>query len=317
MRYASLILMVWLAAAASSRARDIFVDNVAGDDRSDGALASTGAGGSGPIRTIACALRKAQKSDRIILAATGQPYRESITLQAGRHSGIVGHPFEIVGNGAVLEGAGPVPANAWEHAHGGVFRFTPRRMSYQLLFLDGKPADRVAVTRSTLNLPELKPLQWCLFERQLYFHPEAGRLPDSYDVQYAVLPVGITLYEVRNVVIRDLIIQGFQLDGVNAHDSAFDITLQSVTCRGNARSGISICGASRVRIENSLCGTNGVAQVRTEGYSHTRIVNCELLDDTAPALKNEGGTVTSDDDAEAPGQQAARKAPPPLKLIAR
>ncbi len=317
MRYASVVVIVWLGLAASTSARDIFVDNVAGDDRFDGALASTGSGGSGPIRTIACALRKAQKADRIVLAATGQPYRESLTLQAGRHSGITGHPFEIVGNGAILEGAGPVPSDAWEHADGGVFRFAPPRMSYQMLFLDGQPADRVTVTRSTLNLPELKPLQWCLFERQIYFRPEAGRLPDSYELQYADLPVGITLYEVRNVVIRDLIVQGFQLDGVNAHDSAFNVTLSALTCRGNARSGISVGGASRVRIEDCLCGNNGDAQVRTEGHSHTQIVNCELLDDTAPPLKNEGGTVTNGDDAAQAASQASRTPPPALKPISR
>ena len=121
-------------------------------------------------------------------------------------------------------------------------------------------------------------------------------------MEYAALPVGITLYEVRNVVIRDLVIQGFQLDGVNAHDSVFNLTLSGLTCRGNARSGISVCGASRVLIDNCLCGNNGDSQVRTEGYSHTRIVNCELLDDTAPPLKREGGTVTSDVEPEAQGQ---------------
>ncbi len=306
MRNASVILTVWLALASTCGARDIYVDNIGGDDRFDGALPSTGAGGSGPVRTIACALRKAEKADRIILTATGQPYRESLTLQAGRHSGITGHPFEIVGNGAVLEGAGPVPTGAWEHAHGGVFRFAPRRMSFQMLFLDGKPVNRVAVQRTDISLPELKPLQWCLFERQIYFRPEAGRLPDSYDLQYAALPVGITLYELRNVVIRDLIIQGFQLDGINAHDSVFNATFSGLTCRGNARSGISVGGASRVLIENCLCGNNGDAQVRTEGYSHTRIVSSELLDDTAPSLKREGGTVINDSDAQGQGLQASR-----------
>ena len=59
--------------------------------------------------------------------------------------------------------------------------------------------------------------------------------------------MGITLYEVRNVVIRDLIVQGFQLDGINAHDGVFDALLKKVTCRGNARSGICVGGASRVR----------------------------------------------------------------------
>jgi hypothetical protein len=300
MRFASAFVVTWLVVCTVSSARDIYVDNVGGDDRFDGAMASTSGGASGPVRSIACALRKAEKGDRIVIAATGQPYRESVTLQAGRHSGIVGQPFEIVGNGAVLEGAAPVPAGDWEHVHQGIFRCTPPRMSYQLLFLDGQPAERVTVAPGTWQLPVLKPLQWCLFERHIYFRPEAGRLPDSYHLQYAGLPVGITLYEVRSVIVRDLVVQGFQLDGVNAHDGVFDATLSGLTCRGNARSGISIGGASRVLIENCLCGNNGHAQLRTEGQSHTRIVNSELLDNTAPALRREGGRVTSEPVGQGP-----------------
>ena len=291
MRSLGVILLVWAAAATNSSARDLFVDNIGGDDRFDGAAATTVGGQSGPCRTIGNALRKAQKGDRIILAATGKPYRESVTLQAGRHSGIAGQPFEIIGNGAVLDGAASVPRSAWEHVGNGVFRFAPPRTSYQILFLDGVPADRVTVGRGDISLPELKPLQWGLFERKIYFRPEPGRMPDSYDVRYAALTVGITLYQVRNVLIRDVIVQGFQLDGINSHDGVSDTVLRNVTCRGNARSGISIGGASRVRIENCLAGDNGEAQIRTEGYSHTHIVDCELLDNSAPALKREGGKV--------------------------
>jgi hypothetical protein len=218
----------------------------------------------------------------VILAATGQPYRESITLQAGRHSGLGEHPFEIVGNGAVLDGLAPVPEGDWKHAGGEVYRFSPPQMSYQLLYLDGRPAERVPVTSADRSLPELKPRQWCLFQRGVYFRPEPGRTPQSYRLEYCSLPVGITLYEVRNVAIRDLIVQGFQLDGVNAHDGVFEATLKKLTCRGNARSGISIGGASRVQIAECLVGGNGEAQLRTEGYSHTHLIGSQLLDDTAP-----------------------------------
>jgi hypothetical protein len=96
------------------------------------------------------------------------------------------------------------------------------------------------------------------------------------------------MYEVRHVVIRDLIVQGFQLDGINAHDGVFDALLKRVTCRGNARSGISIGGASRVQIDECLVGGNGEAQLRTEGYSHTRLVSSRLLSDTAPPRTSHG-----------------------------
>jgi len=297
-RLARAMMVVWLALAANSSARDVYVDNVAGNDMVDGSSERTA------CRTIARALRSAQRGDRIVLANTGQPYRESITLQGGRHSGAPDRPFEIVGNGAILEGAGAVPQRGWEHAHGNVFRCSPPLKSYQLLFLDGKPAARVETQRSDRQLPDLKPREWCLFERQIYFCVDDGRLPQHYDLSYSALPVGITLYEVRNVIVRDLVVQGFQLDGINAHDGVFAATLNGVTCRGNARSGISVGGASRIRIEGCLVGNNGTAQVRTEGHSHTHIADSNLLDNTAPPLVREGGKVYMDGEEKAENQQA-------------
>jgi len=295
-RYVSVVSLVWLAIAASSSARDIYVDNVAGNDLFNGTAAQS-SGSSGPCRTIARGLRSANKGDRIILANTGEPYRESITLQAGMHSGSVDQPFEIVGNGAILEGAASVPRRGWEHVDDHIFRFSPPRKSYQMLFVNGVPAERVRVAPSDRQLPDLKTKQWSLFERYIYFCVEQGALPQEYDVSYSALPVGITLYEVRHVVIRDLIVQGFQLDGINAHDGVFGASLIGVTCRGNARSGISVGGASRVRIEGCVVGNNGAAQVRTEGYSHTRIINSHLLDNTAPPVVREGGHVHVEEEA--------------------
>jgi hypothetical protein len=116
-------------------------------------------------------------------------------------------------------------------------------------------------------------------------------MPRDYELSYTALTVGITLYEVRHVVISDLVVQGFQLDGINAHDGVFDASLVGLTCRGNGRSGISIGGASRVNLTACLVGDNGAAQVRTEGFSHTEILHCNLLENTAPAVVREGGLV--------------------------
>lgn len=305
MRYMAVFVLVWLALPGAAGARDIYVNNVAGDDRFDGTAPVSQGARLGPCRTLRHALDLADRGDRVVLAATSQPYRESVTLQAGRHSGFGEHPFEIVGNGAVLEGLAPVPDGVWKHVGGEVYRFSPPRMSSQLLYLDGRPAMRVPVGPGDLELPALKPRQWCLFQRDVYFRTDAGRTPGSYGLAYCALPVGITLYEVRNVVIRDLIVQGFQLDGINAHDGVFDALLQRITCRGNARSGISIGGASRVQIAECLVGGNGETQLRTEGYSHTRLVSCRLLDDTAPPQKSEDASVVTR------VEQAAARQPAP------
>lgn len=283
-----------IAFSAEAGARDVFVNNVAGDDRFDGSAPATQGAKVGPCRTIGRALELASKGDRIVLAAAGEPYRECLTLQAGRHSGFGDRPFEIVGSGATLLGTAKVPEDAWKHVGSEVFRFAPPRKSSQLLFLDGKPAERVPVDSTAVKLPELKPRQWGLFQRDVYFRTDPGRMPGSYALEYCALPVGVTLYEVRHVVVRDLIVQGFQLDGINAHDGVFDATLHSLTCRGNARSGISVGGASRVLISDCLMGGNGEAQLRTEGSSHTRIVASRLLDTSAPAIQNQGGSVQTE-----------------------
>ncbi len=292
-----LISLVVLAVATVADARDIYVNNVAGDDRHQGHSASPTSAGTGPCRTITRALRAAQRGDQIILADTGVPYRESITLEGGRHSGYPSRPFVIRGNGAILDGSWQVPPTAWEHARGEIFRFQPHRMAFQQLFLDDVPVARVRVPAGGHKLPELEPLTWCLFERQIYFRPEKDKLPAQYHLTFAGYQTGVTLYKCERVIIEDLIVQGFQLDGINAHEGVFQTQLLRVTARGNGRSGISIGGASRVKLDACVAGNNGAAQVRTEGFSHAELVGCDLIANTAPGLVREGGRVTIDGQA--------------------
>jgi hypothetical protein len=274
----------------TARARDIFVNNHTGDNRRDGSSAVMVGQAGGPCRSIGRALQLAQNGDRIILAATGEPYRESVTLQAGRHSGAERRPFEIIGNGAVLDGSHPVPKGVWRHVGDEIYRFRPSRMAHHNLFLDDKPVARKKVKRGEF-LPKLEPLEWCLFDRHVYFRPEPGRGPHQYELSHTTLPIGITLYEVRHIVITDLVVQGFQLDGINAHDSVFDATLAGLTSRGNGRSGIAINGASRVKIVACLIGDNGTAQIHADGHSHTEIINCDLIPKSAPSVVRVGGEV--------------------------
>jgi hypothetical protein len=277
--------------ALPARARDVFVDNVVGDDRRDGSSAELSGTQGGPCRTITRGLTRIQPGDRLVIANHGQPYCESVTLQAARHSGVGGRPFEIVGNKAVLDGRAKVSAGAWEHDRGDVYRFQPPRMGHLMLYLEDKPALR-HVAGDDAAPGGLKPLEWTLWRGHVYFCAEQGRAPRDYDLSYSALPVGITLYDVHHVWISDLVVQGFQLDGVNAHDNVVEATLLGLTCRGNGRSGISVGGASSVRVKACVLGDNGAAQLRTEGVSKTEIVDCDLIENTAPGVVREGGFVT-------------------------
>lgn len=291
-RFGYIAVVLLLLVSEFGFGRDIFVDNVAGDDGRDGTTERVSGKAGGPVRSLRRALELAEGSDRIVMADKGEPYRESVTLQAGKHTGNPTSPFTIVGNGATLDGSAPVPQDAWEHVEGNVFRFRAPRTSFQVLFLEGKPLTRKFVDRE-VGFPDFQPLEWCLFDRHVYFCVEKDRIPRHYDLSHTTLPVGVTLYEARNIVISDLVVQGFQLDGLNAHDSVFDATLVGLTCRGNGRSGISVGGASRVKIIACLVGNNGVAQVRSEGFSRTEILNCDLIESpNAPAIVRDGGLVS-------------------------
>ena len=74
----------------------------------------------------------------------------------------------------------------------------------------------------------------------IYFCVEPGKLPQDYLLTYAKLSVGITLYKVDDVLIHNLTVQGFQLDGINAHDSTGPCRLIEVTARNNGRSGVAV-----------------------------------------------------------------------------
>jgi len=303
----SLILLSLLSMARVSLARDVFVNNLLGDDARDGhsRVISTSVTG-GPVRTLTHALEIAIAGDRIILANNGVPYRESVTIFGGANSGGPISPFMIEGNGATLNGSVSVPSKAWENYNGDVFRFRPVHAAFGQVFLDGRPAKRRMLVRQGA-IPNLEPREWCLAGGMIYFRVESDKLPDEYPLTYAAQTVGITLYQVRDVVIKDLVVEGFQLDGINAHDRATGCVLEGMIARGNGRAGIAIGGASQVTLVSCLIGDNGDAQVLTDGPSKTLLQSCRLLDNTAPPLVKRGGEVTVDDgpDEDHPDPAAA------------
>ncbi len=136
-----LVLVIGCCAGRAS-AKEIHINNVTGNDINLGQQPNyTGEGG--PVRTLWKALRLADSGDQVILANSGQPYRECITLISSHHSGLLANRFTIIGNGAVLDGSKPIPPHCWEHVSGDVFRFHPQRSSFQQLFIDDRPVTRV------------------------------------------------------------------------------------------------------------------------------------------------------------------------------
>ena len=280
---------------ALARANDIWVDNVGGDDLLDGTAPDKPGGHVGPVRTIAKAVRIAGPGDRVQLKKNAEPYHENFTLFGWQHSGMnPDAPFIIQGNGAVLDGSAPVPVWAWRQYNGDVFRFAPPRLAYQELFLDRRPAPRRLYDAASGKLPALEPQEWCLAGSCIYFRVDKDRLPSDYHLSYAAQQTGVTLYRVHDVAIFDLVVQGFQQDGINAHDGVRHALLAGLNCRGNGRCGIAVTNASQVDISGCLLGDNGSAQLLLEGYAEVHLTNCDLLDNTAPPFIRRGGRLFID-----------------------
>jgi hypothetical protein len=291
MRTQMIIAACLLLAAGSAAARDIFVDNLLGDDRRAGTAAAVAGEGGGPCRSISKALRIALPGDRIVVANTAQPYRESITIQGPNHSGGDRFPLVIVGNGATLDGTMPLADASWEHVGNSTFRTRPPHMSYQQLFLDDQPAVRKQPPPG--ELPQLAPRHWCLSQGWIYFCVEAGKLPQAYNLSCCGEQVGITLYQVHDVIVQDLTVRGFWLDGVNCHDNVRRTDLLHITAKDNGRSGISVGGSSRVRLDACTAAGNGAAQVRVEAYSIVHMLENNLDGTSAPTVVREGGRIVA------------------------
>jgi hypothetical protein len=127
----------------------------------------------------------------------------------------------------------------------------------------------------------LPPLHWTLLTDRIAFRVEEGRLPEQYALRHAGLQTGITLYNTQYVRIEDLVVQGFQQDGINVHELVTGCELVRVECRANGRSGISVGGVSRVTITDSNCYDNGRAQLRVEGLASVAAQGSDFGSETA------------------------------------
>lgn len=255
---------------------DLYVDNAAGHDRFDGRFALPTGRVEGPVRTIRRALFLARPGDRILLADTGAPYYESLSLTGARHDGFSEAPLTIVGNGATLSGARMLPPEAWRYRGGDLWTFTPFRKGYYLLLLEGKPVPEIVAPTDAPAMPELPVGHWCAWRGAIHYRSDEAEDPRWRPFAFADDGVGISLYDVRHVVIEELVLEHFRQDGIHVHDRCEDVSLFGVTCRENGRAGVAVSGTSAVRIVGGTFAGNRKHDVLLRGEAGAAIDESEL-----------------------------------------
>jgi hypothetical protein len=239
--------LIWPAPAAAAT---IYVDALHGDDANDARSERPSSPGNGPVRTIARALERAGYGDTISLANHGIPYYEPISLTGRRHSGFLSIPFVLEGNGAIVDGSSPVPPRAWKRADGDLWKMTPRRKGHYVLLVGDEPLPEFRVPGAAAQLPAIPVGQWAAWRGSIYYHLPRYEEPSYLPLRLARWGVGLTLYDVRNVVVRNVTFRHFRLDGVNAHDRCRNVVLEDVRCVGNGRAGVAAAGTSDVTLRS-------------------------------------------------------------------
>jgi len=257
-------------------AKEIYVNNTTGHDRNLGQSGDTADGLAGPVRTIQRAIKLSGQGDTIILAPTATPYRETICLFGGRQSGDSFNAFTIEGSGAILDGSELLPIEVWRYAFGNTFRFKPSRFTHFQLFESGQPLKRVVSEPGTKTPPPLGEMEWCICDGFLYVCLENFKRPQDYRFTYSEKMTGITIMQTNNVRINDLIVQGYQVDGISVVNNTKNVVFDNVIVRGNGRNGLTIGASSTVSVGYSLFGDNNAAQIDMAERSELLLYLSEL-----------------------------------------
>lgn len=248
----------WLTVASSAMAEVFYVNNRTGHDRNDGIVEKPLTVVSGPVRSVSRALELADFGDTIVIANTGRPYYDNLTFQGEKNSGAPERPFRVIGNGATLTGAMVVPPDAWKEAARDVWQLVPFRKGHFQLIRDGQalPEVRPAAGETWSTLPDLQVDQWCVWHGSIFYRCEPLIEPSALNMAIARRTCGITVFSAHDIVISDLTIQHFRLDGVNLHDLASNVELERLTLRENGRAGLAIGGSSTAQISASSVKRN-------------------------------------------------------------
>jgi hypothetical protein len=241
-------------------ARDLFVDNLAGDDRRNGLTPTVSGQSDGPIRSLQLAVSVAHYGDRVILRPTGIAYRGGVVIAGAANPGGDSRlPITLEGNDAVISGIEPFDATEWEIAsrtHYRVSRAYPAILTTDRLFLDGQPVPR------SQTYP--KAGEYAVIEGRFVYQPKTPGPIDKLPFAWTPINAGLTIHRSNHWIIRNLTIEGFRLDGLQVLGPVKGIRLENVTLRANGRAGLTLKNLAEVELVQSTLDANANQAYRVE-----------------------------------------------------
>ncbi len=224
-----LVLPALLAILSGSvYGNDFFVNNKTGNDSASGSTEHDA------FLTLAKAAPLLAAGDRLVIANTGTPYNETLSL---RKNGAPGKPIIIEGNGSVLSGLGKLDKDKWQPKSDGVFFYGLPKAAHLNRFVFGPGLHRYPAAAKADSLGENS---YFCDNTGLYFRPAAGKTPADYDLCTMLRGEGVSINNAGYIVCRNLVCEYFANDGFNAHGHCSGLVFENIVGRHNGDDGFSI-----------------------------------------------------------------------------
>ncbi len=297
----------------------IYVDNIKGDDRSDGSREK-------PLASIEKACRMVKTSGRIEVVNTGKPYQlpydgpgksRGLRLLVG---GTKDAPLVVEGNGAVISGLAVIPSGAWTEAGPRLYSlpFDPmsnvfRRdlsLNYwlpgtQIWFVDGKAAPNLLSREELEKTPN--GFWWNKKERKVLYHLPEGRKLDDVKIE---LPANYGFYiHQDHTIVRNFTMMFSWNDGFDAAEAPKDSAFINCLAYNSCGQGMSIHDVSSIYYLNCgavNCASSSVCNTRQSSGVYKR---CAFINNTFEAA------VFLSDDSSALFDECLIADPEPAELI--
>ena len=213
------------------KAANVYVNNKTGDDSQDGSSAEQA------VLTLKQAVQLCSAGDTLHIANTGKEYRESLNF--GSKGGTPSAPIIVEGNGAVLSGLSPLPAEQWQDKGNGLYFFAcdvRKRMpaARPYIFFNGTIVPRQ-------KTPEQVKAEGSHISKEgFYFRTADGKTIADYELEGTCRISGLILSGAGYIEVRNLICERFANDGFNVHGSCQGLVFRNITGRWNGDDGFSI-----------------------------------------------------------------------------